>query len=166
MSSQWIYILPGIILFIACIDDFLTKKIHNKLILFLLPPTLLTVFFIQGLEGLKTGFLSALLALVIAVPLTLIRAIGGGDLKLLVLIALTLSWNDFLWISIGSLPWALILGLIKITLDKKLKDFYNNLFSLFLNKSHQNLQLHTIPYSIALFFSWISFLTLKRISFF
>ena len=165
-SNQLIYILPGLVLLPACIDDLRSKKIHNKLILFLLPLVLSAVFLIQGLEGLKTGALSALLALLIAIPLTLIRAIGGGDLKLLTLIAFTLSWKDFLWIGLYSLPWALILGLVKITLNNQLKDFFLNFLYLFTNKSGQNLEFHTIPYSIALFFSWMSFLTVKGIYFF
>ena len=166
LSNQLIYILPGLALLPACIDDLRSKKIHNKLILFLLPIVLSAVFFIQGLEGLKAGALSALLALTVATPLTLMRAIGGGDLKLLALTALTLSWRDFLWISLCSLPWALILGLVKITLNNQFKDFLSNLLSLFINKSGKNLAFHTIPFSIALFFSWLSFLTVKGVSFF
>ena len=161
-----IHILTGLILLLACIDDLRSKKIHNKLILFLLPFVLGAVFFLQGLDGLKAGGLSAILALVIGIPLNLTRMIGGGDLKLLVLMAFTLTWRDFLWIGFYSLPWALLLGLIKISLDKKMKGFLLNLYFLFQDKKRGNLEFHTIPYSIALFFSWLSFLSLKGINFF
>ena len=180
--SDLIYAVPGIVLLFACIDDLRSKKIHNKLILFMLPFVLgavfflhgleglkaggFSVFFLQGLEGLKVGGFSALLALAIALPLHLFRVIGGGDLKLLVLIAFAFSWRDFLWISLWSLPWALILGLVKIALDRKMKVFLFNLFFLFQDKKRGHLEFHTIPYSIALFASWLSFLSIKGINFF
>ncbi|MCY4321208.1 MAG: prepilin peptidase [Bdellovibrionaceae bacterium] len=158
------YLLPGIILSIACIDDLRSKKIHNKLIIFMLVLTLPAVFLLNGWEGLMAGFISALLALFFAVPLTLARVIGGGDLKLFVLIAFTLNFRDLFWISIYSLFWALILGLIKITLDKKLKDFLWNILFLFKHRSAKGLNFHSIPYSVALFMAWLSFLTLRGLS--
>ena len=154
-------LLPGVVLLIACLDDLWTKKIHNKLILSLLPLVLIAVFFLEGLEGLKSGGISALLALLISVPLHWLRVIGGGDVKLLILIAFALSWKDLIWISLCSLPWALILGLVKITLDKKLKDFFWNILFLFRHRTSSGLNFHNIPYSIALFFAWLSFLSLQ-----
>ena len=159
--EPWIPFLPGGILLVACVDDLRTKKIHNKLIVFLLPVVLLAVFLLGGIEALKMGGLSAVLAFCITVPLFLLRVIGGGDVKLLILIAFTLSWDNLLWISLVSLPWALILGLVKITLDKKLKDFLWNILFLFRHRTSSGLKFHNIPYSIALFFAWLSFISLK-----
>ena len=164
MLSQFSYFLPGLILLIACVDDLRSRKIHNKLILFMLAGTLPAVFFLKGWEGLTTGGLSALFALLFAVPLTLSKVIGGGDLKLFVLIAFTLSFRELFWIAIYSLPWALLLGLIKIALDKKLKDFFWNILFLFRHRSVKGLEFHSIPYSIALFMAWLSFLTVKGLS--
>ncbi|MCZ0931617.1 MAG: prepilin peptidase [Oligoflexia bacterium] len=164
MSEHLSYFLPGLILLIACIDDLRSKKIHNKLILFMLALTLPAVFLLNGWEGLTVGGFSALLALLFAVPLTLIGVIGGGDLKLFVLIAFTLNFRELFWITIYSLPWALLLGLIKIALDKKLKDFFWNVLFLFRHRSAKGLNFHSIPYSIALFMAWLSFLTVKGLS--
>ena len=158
------YLLPGFILLLACIDDLRSRKIHNKLILFMLALTLPAVFLLNGWDGLREGGLSALLALLFAVPLTLARVIGGGDLKLFILIAFTLHFRDLFWIAIYSLPWALLLGLIKIALDKKLKDFLWNILFLFKNRSPKGLDFHSIPYSIALFMAWLSLLTVKGLS--
>ena len=158
-------LLPGLILFIACIDDLRSRKIHNKLILFLLPLVLLAVGLTGGIEALKAGLLSAFIACIVGIPLTLWRAIGGGDLKLLFVFALTLSWLDFLTIFIYSFFWALILGLVKIILDKKLKDFMRNFLLLFLRRSAKGLQFHTLPFSVALLAAWLSFLSLKGLSF-
>ena len=158
------YFLTGLILLIACIDDLRSRKIHNKLILIMLAFTLPAVFFLTGWEGLKSGSVSALLALLFAVPLTLARVIGGGDFKLFVLIAFTLNFRELFWIAIYSLPWALLLGLIRIALDKKLKQFFWNILFMFRHRSSKGLEFHSIPYSVALFMSWLSFLTLKGLS--
>ena len=164
MSEYLSYLLPGLILLPACIDDLLSKKIHNKLILFMLALTLPAVFFLSGWNGLLMGAVSVLLAILFAVPLTLAGAIGGGDLKLLILVAFTLNFRELFWLAIYSLPWALLLGLIKIALDKKLKDFVWNVLLLFKNRSAKGLDFHSIPYSIALFMAWLSLLTLKGFS--
>lgn len=158
------YFLTGLILLIACIDDLRSKKIHNKLILIMLAFALPAVFFFNGLEGLKAGGLSALLALLFAVPLTLARVIGGGDLKLFILIAFTLNFRDLFWLAIYSLPWALLLGLIKIALDRRLKDFFWNILFLFRHFTTKGLKFHSIPYSVALFIAWLSLLTVKGLS--
>ena len=156
--------VSGLILLIASIDDLLSRKIHNHLILFLFPFVLLAVAFFEGFEGLLAGGFSAFLALLVGIPLALGRVIGGGDLKLLVLFALTVSWPDFFRILIYSLPWAFLFGFFKIILDKQLKSFFFNLFFLFRHRTTQGLTLHKIPFSLALFMAWLSFLTLQGLS--
>ena len=176
---NWPLFLPGVILLVASIDDLRSRKIHNHLILFMLPFVLLAVFLSHGVlvgsaggfsasrgfEGLLAGGFSALLALLVGVPLTLGRIIGGGDLKLLVLMSLTLSWPDFFQILIYSLPWALLLGLVKIVLDKQLKEFFWNLIFLMRYRRIQGLKFHSIPFSVALFAAWLSFLTLQGLNY-
>ncbi len=161
-----VFFLSGLILFIASIDDLRSRKIHNKLILVLLFIAILAVFVLKGSQGLIDGGLSAGLALLVAVPLALLRAIGGGDLKLLVVLAFTLSWLDFLRIFIYSLPWALLLGLVKITLDGQLKKFFLNLYYLFTNRTTKGIQFHSIPFSVTLFMAWMSWLTLKSLGYY
>lgn len=167
MFSDWnlSLFLPGLILLIASIDDLRSRKIHNKLILFLLPFVLLGVLFLKGFSALFGGFFSAFLAVLVGVPMTMGRIIGGGDLKLLVLVAFTLEWPDFFWIVICSLPWALLLGIFKILLEGKIKDFFSNLLLLLKLRTAKDLQFHSIPFSVALFTAWLSFMTLQRLSF-
>lgn len=154
-------VLPGLILLIACVDDLRSRKIHNWLILSMLPLVLISVFLLKGTGGLMEGGWAFLLALAFGIPLSLIRVIGGGDLKLLALFAWTVNWMDFVFIFVYSLPWALVLGLFKIALDRKIKDFLFNLLFMFRHKRVQNLKFHSIPYSIALLFGWMSFLSLR-----
>ena len=154
-------LLSGFILIIASVDDLFTRKIHNKLILILLPFVLLLIFLLGGTKALLVGLFSAFLALIIGIPLSLSSVLGGGDLKLLVLLALTMNWFNFLKIFIYSLPWALLLGIVKIALDRKLKDFFFNLVYLFWNRKNESIQFHRIPFSVALFLAWLSFFSLQ-----
>ena len=158
-------LLSGLILLIASIDDLRSRKIHNKLILFLFPFVLASVAFLGGTSALIAGGFSAFLALTVGIPLALGRIIGGGDLKLLVLFALTVSWPVFLKVFIYSFPWALLLGLFKIALEKKLKNFFFNVVFLFRYRQAKALEFHSIPFSIALFMAWLSFLSLQGLSF-
>lgn len=155
--------LPGLILLIAIVDDLRSRKIHNQLIVFLFPVVLGLVFWIGGLEGLKAGAISAAVALIFAVPLTLGRVIGGGDLKLLFLFAWTVVWLDLVKVFLYSLPWALVLGLVKTALEGKLKDFFFNIVFMLKFRKTKGLKLHSVPFSVALFVGWISLLTLQRI---
>ena len=154
-------VLPGLILLIACADDLRSRKIHNRLILLKLPFVLFFVFLLKGTEGLMEGGLAFLLALGCGIPLSLSRVIGGGDLKLLSLFAWTMNWMDLIFIFVYSLPCALILGIVKVILDGKIKDFFFNLLFMFRYKQARNLKFHSIPYSIALFFGWMSFVSLN-----
>jgi len=168
--------LSTALLLVAAIDDLRSKKIHNKLILILLPIAFIGSFLTSslmaenegismalGLEGLKEGLISGLVALIIAVPLNRARFIGGGDLKLLAVFALTVDWIGFCYSFFYALPWAVLLGLFKIVLDKNLKHFVSNVFAIMSFKGSQIdfKQLHTIPFSLSFLFGWLSYVSLK-----
>ena len=160
-SPLFEFLLPTGLLLIAVVDDLRSQKIHNKLILFLLPIALIAVFLLKGFSGLKVALISALLSLVISVPLNLGRLIGGGDLKILVLFSLTVDWMIFSYSFFYALPWALLLGIFKVVFDKKLKDFLSNLLLIFQFKKIKSEQLHTIPFSVALLLGWLSYCSLN-----
>ena len=71
---------------------------------------------------------------------------------------------ELLQIMLYSLPWALLLGIFKIILEKKLKDFFFNLVFLLRYRTAKGLEFHSIPFSLALFMGWLSFLTLQGLS--
>ena len=156
-------LLPGAVLIIGAADDLRSKKIHNKLILALLPAVLLLVFLTGGLSALMRGGLSFLFALVIGAPLALGRLTGGGDMKLLALFALTVHWKALCLSFLLALPWALLLGLVKMAMEGKLKRFFLNMLSLVMLQKPEHKSLHKIPFSVPLFFGWLSFSALSRL---
>lgn len=159
----WETLVTACVLLAAGVDDLRSRKIHNNLILFLLPLVLIAVVFIKGPAGLLPAFAGMLTAAVIGLPLNLAKVIGGGDLKLLMVFGLTLNAQGVIFSFFYALPWALLMGVIKMALDKNLKGFAFNLFSIAKMKKPDIQSLHTVPFSIALIFGWLTFiLTLKN----
>ena len=159
-------LLTASVLLVAGIDDLRSRKIHNKLILALLPLVLIALLFIRGPLGLLPAFTGMLAALVLGLPLTFLKVIGGGDFKLLIVFGMTLNAAAVFYSFLCTLPWALGLGLLKMALDKNLKDFAKNLKSLSRMKNPDHKNLHSIPFSIALIFGWLTFITLKNMKVF
>ena len=150
------YVLPALILISAMVDDLRSKKIHNVLILILLAITVLSVLIFQGFSGLLPSFLRLLMALAIAVPLVLLKVIGGGDMKLYGVLALVLPPRILFLSLVCAFFWGAILGIIKVVLDKKVGLIYMNLLSLLKFKKPSSDTLHNFPFSISLFLGWLS----------
>lgn len=163
ITAPWAeFLLTTLILAVGVGDDLRSRKIHNKLILILLFFALAGTFILKGVPGVLAGGLAALLALVMGILLYFAKIIGGGDLKLLFVFALTVTWMEAGTSLIYALPWALLLGVFKIALDKKLKVFFSNLLLLTKFQKPDISHLHTIPFSLALLFGWLTCASLKR----
>ena len=156
------HLLPTAVLLAGAADDLRSKKIHNKLIVFLLPFVLLFVFLLGGLAGLMRGGLSFFFAVGLGAPLALARLMGGGDMKLLALFALTVPYTALFSSFFYALPWALVLGLAKMAFDKELNSFFLNMFFLIRFRKPDQKALHMIPFSLPLLFGWLSWLALNR----
>lgn len=154
--------LSAFILITSCISDLKFRKIFNIFLLFWLVISLIFLFILGGLQAIKVGSLSAGLALLIGIPLGLFRVIGGGDLKLLVVLAFSLHWSDFLQVFMYSIFWAALLGLLMVALQGQLKKFFKNILALFRKTKAKDLKFHTMPYSAALFMAWLSVMSLKN----
>jgi len=150
------FILPGIILLAGVIDDLRSQKIHNKLVIVLFLVTLIYIFLFQGLPGFLWALSRLFLALVITVPLVLLRIIGGGDMKLYAVLSLTLSFQGVFLSLICAFFWGAILGLIKTILDKKMGLMYSNFFSLLKLEKPSADTLNKFPFSISLLLGWLS----------
>jgi len=164
---QTIYIVPSLILLISVITDLYRRKVYNKLIIvFLLASVANHFIFLQGFSSLKFGLLSALLAFCFMVPLFMAKMLGGGDLKLLVVFGLNISLKALLSTFVYSLFWGLILGVVMIIAKKQSKEFIQNTFNILSFKKPEAGDLHTIPYTVALFLGWMTNLTLQGFNFY
>lgn len=157
-----LHLISFFILISGIVDDLRSRKIHNKLILFLIPIALSLVALIEGPQALLYVSLpSGLVALGLSLPLYFLKIIGGGDLKLYFTVSLTWATSETFWSLIWAFPIGLVFGLLRVCFQGKMKDFFQNVLSLILLKKPKNLQ--TFPFSIALFFGWMTFKVLEKI---
>ena len=152
----WTYILPGGILLAGMVDDLRSRKIHNWLILVLFAIAILSILFVQGPAGLFRALGWGFVALGLSLPLTLLKVIGGGDMKLYIVLAMVLTPQAMISCLVCSFFWGAILGVLKLILDKKTGLMYVNLLSLFKFKRLTADTLNTFPFSVSLFLGWLS----------
>ena len=156
MSLFFNYILPAFILLSAVLDDLRSKKIHNYLILVLFALSLISILVVQGVEGLFPAFLKMLMALGITIPLVLLKVIGGGDMQLYAVMGLILSPRALFMSLILGFCWGAVFGVIKTILDKRTGFMYMNFLSLLKLKKPSSDTLNSFPFSVSLFFGWLS----------
>ena len=167
MSLEPLSLIPALLLLIAsAIDDLKTQKIHNKLLLGFLPFILISSFYFQDFQFfvfLKTSLVNLFVSFIITLPLVFFRFIGGGDFKLFLLLSLCLPLNILLLTGLYALPCAVLLGLFKILIGGRFKQFMTNLYLLVRFKKLSLVEANKIPFSVCLFFGFLSLLVLEGI---
>lgn len=164
LNESFLILTSGLILISALVDDLRSRKIHNKLLLCLIPVALIMVVLTQGWSALlSTSLLSAFGALAISLPLYFLRFIGGGDLKLYVVVALTWNLSTVFWSLALALPWGGFLGLIRACLQGRAYIILANMLSLIKFKKVEKEALQTFPFSVVLLLGWLSYRVLNQI---
>lgn len=155
-------LLAGLILVVGVLFDLRTKKIPNKLIL---AGFLLSILSLVFLDGLSTFWLPAASfgsAVIFTLPLYMMRALGAGDVKLIFVLSFLLGWKMTITMILASMVWGSLLGIIRVILSGKTKEFIYNLFFILKRTEVEKNQLHYIPYSVAIFFGFLTSLTLDQ----
>jgi prepilin peptidase CpaA len=112
---------------VAAMVDFRTHKIPNWLTVpaFLLGITLRTV--ISGWAGAKGSLAGAGLALVLLLPLVLMRALGAGDWKLMGAVGAFLGPILFLFVLLGSVLVSGLMAMVEMMRTRRVKETFHNL---------------------------------------
>lgn len=155
-------IVPSLILLAGVIDDIMTKKVHNYLAVAGLLVGGMYSYFFGGKEQLVLGLLALGLTFCLYAPLFLMKIIGGGDVKLMLAFSITTNWQTVLNLTFYAFIWALVFGLIRAALDKKLMNVFRNVFQMITTKTKVEAKdLNRIPFTVALFFGWLSHLAVN-----
>jgi len=160
MAAFW---LPTLILLTGVIDDMRSRKVHNQLIIALLVLTLTVQIISGGTDGLLSGAIGLGAALVFCLPLVLARVIGAGDMKLLAVFGLSTHWTAVGAVLFLSLFWGAVLGVARAALKGELTMLLYSTASIAMRKKPPHASLQSIPYSVALLFGWLSYLTVVRL---
>ena len=157
------FLVPSAILLAGTIDDLRSQKIHNKLILAMLPIVLISQFVGFGASGLGYGALAFGVALGISIPMVLAGVLGGGDMKLFAVFAIATNIAATVYVGIYSLFWGALFGVMRaILMGQGLVLFYN-MVGLVKREKPAEAHLTKIPYSVALLFGWMTYLSLRQI---
>lgn len=158
-------ITASLILFAGVIDDLRSRKVHNWLFLSCTALAVIVNFIFYGVSGLNTsliGFVAGMLALL---PLVLAKVVGAGDMKLFAAFGATVGWSAVIDVTIFSLIWGALFGLIQVAVKGQLKETIQNLITLVSTaskKEKNTIELHKMPFTIAIFVGWLSHLVLHR----
>lgn len=150
----------GLALVSAAYTDLKMRKIPNQLVLIFGFVSLTVLFIMDGLGGLTSSLASMGTMAVFALPLYLLRAIGGGDFKLLFAFSILSSWNGAMTTLLASLIWGATLGLVQSILGGQGKALLQNLFAIALRAKPSEQVLHKIPFTVAILLGWLTHVSL------
>jgi prepilin peptidase CpaA len=152
------YIIPTIILAGSLVTDLRTRKIYNKWVVVSIILAVANSFYFFGWDGLQQGALGGGLALIMTLPLVLLGALGAGDMKILFAFGLATTYSGVFSVLIFSIFWGAAIGILMAIRRGKGKTLVKNTFKILTAQPRDVSTFQTMPYSIALFLGWITFL--------
>lgn len=149
----------------AVFFDLKTRKVPNQLILVFFAVAIFLSLLADGLQNIG-GILASLgTAIIFVLPLYLLRAIGGGDVKLLIVFSILCSWNGVITTVFAALFWGSVLGVLQSIISGQGKVLAQNLVALALRTKQSEKVLHKIPFTVAILFGWLTHLSLINVGY-
>ncbi len=149
-------------LVIGILEDLRTQKVRNNVVLSIFGFSIIIAISHYGFSELQTMALSIGFSFLLTLPLYLTGTLGAGDCKFLIAISPLLTWKDCLVLLAMALFWGALLGVFVSIFKGQFKDLMFNTFQVaFKISKGSQLKLHKIPFMVALFFGWLSMLTMK-----
>lgn len=158
---MWALLIPTSILIASVVDDLKTRKVHNWLILTMAGVAVVFQVITGGVDGLLEGALGLFVGIMISLPLVLAKGLGAGDMKVLGVLGLATNWPAALWTALYSVIWGALLGVLQAVMNRQGMALMKSTVGL-LNRSVEKdpAQLHRVPYTVALFFGWLTYISL------
>ena len=144
----------------AVYTDLRTRKVPNQLLLIYGLASIIVLIVVDGGAGIASSLASIGTMIVFALPLYLLRAIGGGDFKLLFVFSVLTTWNGVMTTLLASLAWGSLLGLVQSILSGQGKQLANNVLAIAMRGKPSEQVLHKIPFTVAILFGWMTHLSL------
>jgi prepilin peptidase CpaA len=129
-SQQVIWAVTIGVTLVAAFVDFRTRKIPNWLTVptFVAGLTLRTALF--GWPGAKSALEGTGLALLVLLPLVLMRALGAGDWKLMGAVGAFLGPLMFLFVLLGSILVSGVMAIVEMARTRRVRETFHNLYVL------------------------------------
>jgi len=159
---NWMFFLTLALIGASVIDDFRSRKVHNSLVIGILVVSIVASLAQSGPSVYLQILASMAAAFVFCLPLYLLRALGGGDLKLLVALSPLMVWSEVGGTLLFSLLWGSILGVVMVLLNGELKTFATNLVGLVTRAKIDQQKMHKMPYTVAILFGFLTQVSLAQ----
>ncbi|MBC86306.1 MAG: hypothetical protein CL677_03925 [Bdellovibrionaceae bacterium] len=157
-----VVLLAFALISIGIYTDLRYRKVPNKLSLSLFVLSFIAKIVIFGQAGLIEGLIGTGAVIGLMLPLVLARALGAGDMKLMLSFGMLTNWSVVFWTLIYSIIWGAVLGLMKALLNKQGSQLMNGMWSIVVNKGKaETNDMTKIPYTVALLFGFATFVALK-----
>lgn len=147
----------------AVFTDLKSKRVDNRFVLGVLAVGVVAQLALHGVSGLLNMGASIMTAFAFGLPLYLLKVFGGGDFKLMIAISSLIDWKATIIVYLISFVWGAVLGLFRVILAGGLKSVFHNMLGLALKNKPQQSQLHVMPFTVAIFFAFLSHLTFKQL---
>jgi prepilin peptidase CpaA len=149
------------ILAAGVVDDFRSRKFHNWLFLVCVAVAALSVLLAGGVQSFSIALLGLLAGVAVFLPLVMMKIIGAGDMKLMAAFGLAAGWDAVLQVAVFGLLWGAVFGVLATVFRGQGRVLVYNMFSIVMIRERKGLVLHKIPFTIAIFMGWLTFLTLR-----
>jgi prepilin peptidase CpaA len=129
-AAQIIWIFTLALTISAALLDWRSRRIPNWLTVpgFVSGVTLHVM--LNGWQGLRFALAGGALALILLLPLVLLRALGAGDWKLMGAVGAFLGWKLFLFVMFGSILASGIMAIVQMVRVGRVVETFRNMWTL------------------------------------
>ena len=129
-AAQIIWTLTLALTISAALLDWRSRRIPNWLTVpgFLSGVTLHVV--LNGWQGLRFALVGGALALILLLPLVVLRALGAGDWKLMGAVGAFLGWKLFLFVMFGSILASGLMAMVQMIRVGRVAETFRNMWTL------------------------------------
>lgn len=149
--------MPTALLLAACLTDIKYKKVLNWFVVASFVVVLAYHLFFGNRETVFEGGTGLIMASFLALPLYMMKALSGGDLKIFAVFGFATNTDVVLFTFLAALVWGSLLGVIRAIFNKQGDVLLNNFIKIITLKKPERHTLHQIPFSVALLMGWFSY---------
>jgi len=156
------FYLVFIQLAVAVYLDLTTAKFPNKLFIIFSALNLSAIVLFGGSGALTVGLLTLGVAVLLLLPIYMIKMLGGGDIKLILAISPMLLLDEFIGFLAMTVVWAGVFGFLRSAVGGSLRSLLIN--TLFLTKK-VTVASERIPFTVGILLGWCSYKSFMSLGF-
>lgn len=149
--------MPTALLLAACLTDIKYKKILNWFVVISFLVVLGYHLAFGHKEILFEGFTGLGMAIVLTLPMYLMRAMSSGDLKIFAVFGFSTNVDAVIFTFIASLVWGSVLGVVRAIFNKQGNVLWSNFIKIVKLQKPEPHTLHQIPFTVALLAGWFTY---------